>query len=67
MWHWATPEDAAVPWHRVRRVPLAPLEVATKAVAVQCFSSQLQPVDDTPVLSPDVVQRLLAVGELVLI
>jgi LmbE family N-acetylglucosaminyl deacetylase len=67
MWHWATPQDSAVPWHRVRRVPLTPLEVATKAVAVQCFSSQLQPVDETPVLSPEVVQRLLAVGELVFI
>lgn len=27
MWHWATPDDPAVPWHRARRVPLTSGEI----------------------------------------
>jgi LmbE family N-acetylglucosaminyl deacetylase len=67
MWHWATPEDPAVPWDRGRRVPLTALAAATKAVAVQSFSSQMEPIDENPVLTPEVVHRLLAVGEVVFV
>jgi hypothetical protein len=68
MWHWATPDDPAVPWDRVRRLSLTPLEVTTKAIAVQFFSSQLEPNGDEPRwLTPEVVQRLLTVGEVVFV
>ncbi len=68
MWHWATPRDAAVPWHRARRVPLYGEAMATKTRAVQCFSSQLEPAADSgPVLPAAVVQRLLSVGEVVFV
>ena len=52
MWHWATPDDPAVPWHRARRVPLTPPELATKAAAMQCFASQLERGDGPPLLTP---------------
>ena len=67
MWHWAYPDDPAVPWDRAYRSRLDPLAVGRKYVAAQCFSSQLVPatVDAAPVLPPAVLQRLLAVGEVV--
>ena len=67
MWRWATPDDPAVPWDRARRVPLTPLELATKAVAVQLFSSQLEPGDGPPALTPQDVDRQMAVGEIVFV
>ena len=65
MWHWAVPGDAAVPWHRARRVPLDDAAVRRKETAAQCFRSQFDPVgpDAEPVLPPFVLRRLLAVGE----
>jgi LmbE family N-acetylglucosaminyl deacetylase len=67
MWHWASPDDDRVPWNRARRVPLTPAEIATKAVAVQCFSSLLEPEDGPPVVSPEMVDRLRTVGEIVFV
>lgn len=65
MWHWATPDDDAVPWHRARRVPLTAPETAAKKAAIACFSSQLYGGDQPPVLTSQVVERHLAVGEIV--
>ena len=67
MWHWASPEDPAVPWDRAYRSRLHPWAVSRKRRAAQCFSSQLEPVTvgAAPVLPPAVLQRLLAVGEVV--
>ncbi|OBH90352.1 PIG-L deacetylase family protein [Mycobacterium scrofulaceum] len=67
MWHWATPGDPVVPWDRARSVPAPGLAVNRKRQAAQCYRSQLRPGrDDTPpILPPFVLQRLLAVGEVV--
>ncbi|MBV8966602.1 MAG: PIG-L family deacetylase, partial [Mycobacteriaceae bacterium] len=67
MWHWAAPDDRLVPWPRARAVPLTGADVDRKHAAVQCFRSQLQAPrqGDMPILPPSVLQRLLAVGEVV--
>jgi LmbE family N-acetylglucosaminyl deacetylase len=68
MWHWARPDDPAVPWSRARRVPLTDEALKLKKLAVQCFSSQTQPTPDSePVLPPAVVRRVLAVGEVMFV
>jgi len=67
MWHWATPEDPAVPWDRARRVSLTPTELAMKAEAMRCFSSQLDRGDGPPLLTSEVVERHMAVGEIVFV
>lgn len=66
MWHWARPDDPAVPWHRVRRVGLTDEALNMKRLAAQCFTSQTQPTQrGGPVLPPAVLDRLLTVGEVV--
>lgn len=67
MWHWAEPEDPAVPWDRARRVPLTEAAISRKTAAAQHFHSQfVSPAPDVdPVLPPFVLDRLLAVGEVV--
>jgi LmbE family N-acetylglucosaminyl deacetylase len=67
MWHWARPDDAAVPWQRMTRIAPDRAGVARKRAAAKEFRSQLTRYDpDTdPVLPPFAVQRLLAVGEVV--
>lgn len=67
MWHWAVPDDAAVPWHRAQAVPLSRSAVDRKTLAAQVFRSQFEPpdLDSVPVLPPFVLRRLLAVGEVV--
>jgi LmbE family N-acetylglucosaminyl deacetylase len=68
MWHWATPGDPAVPWQCTRRPPLSPAAIAAKRQAAQAFSSQLTPPSGQPaVLPPGMVQRLLAVGEVLFV
>ncbi|OCB28749.1 LmbE family protein [Mycobacterium malmoense] len=67
MWHWASPADPAVPWERAHSVPAPGWAVNRKRQAAQCYRSQLRPGrgETPPVLPPFVVQRLLAVGEVV--
>jgi LmbE family N-acetylglucosaminyl deacetylase len=67
MWHWATPADAVVPWDRARSVPAPGWAVNRKRQAAQCYRSQLRPGrgETPPTLPPFVLQRLLAVGEVV--
>jgi LmbE family N-acetylglucosaminyl deacetylase len=69
MWHWATPGDPAVPWHRARAVPSAEWAICRKDRAIQCFRSQLDPPHPqaSPVLPPFVVQRQMTVGEVVFV
>jgi LmbE family N-acetylglucosaminyl deacetylase len=67
MWHWAIPNDPAVPWHRCRRVELTQDDLATKAEAMRCFASQLDRGDGPPLLSADVVERQMALGEIVFV
>ncbi|MGB9303276.1 MAG: PIG-L family deacetylase [Mycobacterium sp.] len=67
MWHWAVPDDPAVPWDRARAVPLSRWAVDRKAQAAQYFRSQFEPPAPglPPVLPAFVLRRLLAVGEVV--
>jgi len=66
MWHWATPGDVAVPWDRLRAVPVDAHALGRKAVAAQCYRSQIQTAGAEPApLPPFVVRRLLAVREVV--
>ena len=67
MWHWASPADSAVPWERAHSVPVSGWALGRKRLAAQCFRSQLEvgAADSPPVLPAFVLQRLLAVGELV--
>jgi LmbE family N-acetylglucosaminyl deacetylase len=65
MWHWARPDDGAVPWHRMVKSPQDRAAVARKRRAVAVFESQLVPYepDMDVVLPPFVLQRLFAMGE----
>jgi len=67
MWHWASPADSAVPWEQAHSVPVSGRALARKRHAAQCFRSQLRPGagDSAAVLPAFVLQRLLAVGEVV--
>jgi LmbE family N-acetylglucosaminyl deacetylase len=68
MWHWAYPDDAAVPWQRAYEVPLSHESLIRKRAAVQSFYSQFGPGTfgvAAPVMPPAVLHRLLAVGEVV--
>ena len=66
MWHWAAPGDPAVPWNRARRVKLTDDALNVKAIAAESFSSQTRPTPGREaVLPPAVLQRLLAIGEVV--
>lgn len=67
-WHWATPEDAFVPWQRARKILLTPAQVARKRHAVHAFASQLEGDSQAglaPVLAPYVIDRLLQPFEVV--
>ena len=67
MWHWAAPDDDAVPWHRMSRVRLDRAAITRKQRAATVFRTQLTPhqSEAEAVLPPFVVRRLLAVGEAV--
>lgn len=66
-WHWARPGDAAVPWHRLRRLPLNARALRDKRTALAAHRSQLL-ADDArpPVLFAEAVNRLLRPFEFVL-
>lgn len=55
MWHWASPADPQLPWWRARRIPLSPQAMRRKALAVDCFDSQIRPLSptDRPILPPN--------------
>jgi LmbE family N-acetylglucosaminyl deacetylase len=68
MWHWARPDDTAVPWQRAHTVPLTRSDIDRKQSAAQSFRSQFNPPDNNAaVLPPFVMRRLLAVGEVVFV
>jgi LmbE family N-acetylglucosaminyl deacetylase len=67
MWHWATPGDDAVPWHRARRVQLTARGSAAKTAAMGCYASQIQREAGPPLLPSSVVERQMAVGEIVFV
>lgn len=65
MWHWAVPGDPDVPWGRAFSVPLESWALELKSSAAQCFRSQFEPHGPDAVLPPFVLERLMAVGEMV--
>lgn len=67
MWHWASPADPAAPWDRAHAVRAPGWAIDRKRHAAQCYRSQFGPTSSAsaPVLPPFVLQRLLAVGEVV--
>jgi LmbE family N-acetylglucosaminyl deacetylase len=69
-WHWATPQDRRVPWHRAARIPLTPESLARKRAALDCFNSQLHPLGPDPadaaVLPPSETAHFLRDYETVL-
>lgn len=66
-WHWARPGDAAVPWHRMRRLPLNARSLRDKRTALAAHRSQLlDDGDHPPVLFAEAVNRLLRPFEFVL-
>jgi LmbE family N-acetylglucosaminyl deacetylase len=67
MWHWASPGDAAVPWHRAASVAVPRSALDCKDHAVHCFRSQIEPQKPgtAAVVPPFVLSRLRAVGEVV--
>nr|WP_297526276.1 PIG-L family deacetylase [uncultured Roseateles sp.] len=59
-WHWARPGDPAVPWHRLRQLPLSGRALEDKWLALSEHHSQLTPDGERPpVLFPEAVDRLL--------
>jgi LmbE family N-acetylglucosaminyl deacetylase len=67
MWHWARPDDADVPWHRMSMSPVDRAATARKRRAATAFVTQLRPYEQgmDATLPPFVIQRLFAVGEAV--
>ncbi|MBN3965267.1 PIG-L family deacetylase [Pseudomonas gregormendelii] len=69
-WHWATPEDRSVPWHRAHKILLSPPLIARKRHAIHAFASQLEgdpQIGLPPVLAPYVLERLLQPFEVVFV
>jgi LmbE family N-acetylglucosaminyl deacetylase len=67
MWHWGTPADYRVPWHRAVRVSLPPAVARAKRDAVAAFRSQVEPLGpDAAILPPDALRRLLREWEVLL-
>jgi LmbE family N-acetylglucosaminyl deacetylase len=61
-WHWATPADKRIPWHRARRLDLGPDATRRKHHAAAAFVSQITPGfggESAPVLGESVLDRLL--------
>jgi LmbE family N-acetylglucosaminyl deacetylase len=67
MWHWALPDDPAVPWETAQRALLSARERAAKCAALECFSSHLQHWGGPPLLAAEVIARQMAVGEIVFV
>lgn len=60
-WHWATPEDAVVPWDQCRRLDLGRRQIARKRWATYAFTSQIRALgsdcDGKPLLTDSVLRR----------
>jgi LmbE family N-acetylglucosaminyl deacetylase len=67
MWHWASPADPRVPWHRLSAI--ADIDVAAKAAAISAFETQIAAIGPDPadaaVLPPEVRSRFERTHELV--
>ena len=58
-WHWTSPVDACIPWHRARLFRPGTAGRAAKECAIEAFTSQLHPLSehsaDAAVLPPQVL------------
>lgn len=66
-WHWATPEDARLPWPQAAKFELGPDELASKRQAILEHTSQLLSDPSTlapPILDEATLSRLLQPFEL---
>ncbi|GIG41868.1 hypothetical protein Cph01nite_36300 [Cellulomonas phragmiteti] len=59
LWHWATPDDPAVPWDDLRALPLSDHAVVVKQRAVAAHETQVQPLSDHPADVPVLHPRFL--------
>ncbi|QXI26311.1 PIG-L deacetylase family protein [Pseudomonas vanderleydeniana] len=67
-WHWASPEDARIPWHKARKLILDESSLRRKHQAISAHRSQITPDGDkAAVLSPHALERLLQPFELVFV
>ena len=68
MWHWATPGDRRVPWHRACQVRLPAEAAARKRAAIGVFASQLtdRGPDTGPVLPAGIVAHFTRSEEVLL-
>lgn len=68
MWHWAGIDDPAVPWHRLRSLPVPLAAEAAKRQALFRHASQLESIGGAdPILPPQVVDRFFLGCEWVLL
>jgi LmbE family N-acetylglucosaminyl deacetylase len=69
MWHWATPTGAQLPWSRARRIPLSPHARKRKALAVDCFRSQIRQLSptDPAILPPNDLAHFMRSFEMVFV
>jgi LmbE family N-acetylglucosaminyl deacetylase len=61
-WHWASPDDMLVPWHRARRLDLREAVLRRKCEAIDCYQSQVRDDESTgkpAILPPNVLERLM--------
>jgi LmbE family N-acetylglucosaminyl deacetylase len=60
MWHWASPGDARVPWHRMRRVHVPARAIERKQRAIAAHASQLEARERglEPVLGTAILDRV---------
>ncbi len=66
MWHWARPDDARVPWSRLRRLNLDEEAAERKCRAIAAHASQIEPIPSEqrdPVLPHWALARLLRTFE----
>ena len=70
VWHWATPDDARVPWSRAVRLPLPADAQRRKRAAMACYPSQTLPLgpapEDAAVVPPAVLAHFLRPDEVLL-
>ena len=63
LWHWSFPGDEAIPWHRARRIDLAPERHQAKVQAAGEFITQVEDLSKHPadrtILPQHVLARLL--------
>ncbi len=65
-WHWASPDDARLPWPRAHRIQLDKDSVARKQHAIAAHVSQMESDEGRPpVLPPTLLECLLQPFELV--